>query len=309
MATIFATKAYDMRAYNLFALDSTTALKTFYDKPYTVKGTTYPDRIEAVHKDGTGSLVFASPNIVVDGEGYIQSATFTGLFHSTNSTASGVWAGIQGIAIDVFKLDAAWQTPGTSDDHALLRAALSKADTFNLSSSGDVAMGWGGNDTMNGNGGNDQLRGGDGNDTVNGGSGNDKLWGEAGADTINAGTGADALNGGGGRDTLVGGTDSLRDVFVFSDWLDSMWGARDTVANFTRGVDDIDLRTMDADENSEATNETFRWSGKTADDHSVWWKATTGGILLFADVSGDTLAEVEIFVKGVTAFGSGDVLL
>jgi hypothetical protein len=297
-----------MRSYNFHALDGTTTLKPFLDKPYTVTGTTYADRIEAIHKDGSGSLVFASPNIVV-GPGGIESATFTGLFHSSSSSASGVWAGIKGVALDIFALDAAWLTPGTSDDQKLLKAMLSKADTFNLSGSGDVAMGWGGNDTMHGNGGSDQLRGGDANDTVYGGSGHDKLLGEAGADTLNAGTGADTLTGGGGRDTLVGGTDASRDVFVFTDWLDSIWGERDTVANFSRGTDDIDLRAMDADENSEATNEAFRWSGKTADDHAVWWKATTGGVLVYADVSGDTVAEVEIFVKGVTGFGSGDVLL
>ncbi len=64
MATVFATKAYDMRSYNFHALDGTTTLKPFLDKPYTVTGTTYADRIEAIHKDGSGSLVFASPNIV-----------------------------------------------------------------------------------------------------------------------------------------------------------------------------------------------------------------------------------------------------
>ena len=162
---------------------------------------------------------------------------------------------------------------------------------------------------MNGNGGADRLYGGIGGDTVSGGMGNDSLWGDAGADTLNAGTGRDYLMGGNGKDTLVGGTDAAGDVFKFNDWLDSTFGAVDRIVNFTRGADDIDMRTVDADENSESTNEAFHFSNRTADAHAIWWKPMQGGVLVQADVSGDGLAEMEIFVRGVQTLTASDFLL
>jgi Ca2+-binding RTX toxin-like protein len=310
MAKVFAKRAYDMTSYNLHALDSLADVEVFLDKPYSVNGTNYPDRVEAAMKDGSGSLVFASKGLAGDGMGGVVG-NVNGLFHSTDGSAAGAWAGIQGVAIDINSVGAAWDTPSTTDDMALLRRMLSGADTFDLSFQGDKAKGFGGADVINGNGGADRLWGGSGIDQVNGGAGSDTLYGEDGADIIRAGTGRDVLNGGGGKDLLIGGTDGEADRFVFNDWIDSGPGntLRDEIRNFTRGSDHIDLRPMDADEGSSGSNETFHWSGTQADEFAVWYKAIDGGVLLRADVSGDAIFEFEILVKGVSALGQGDVYL
>lgn len=106
----------------------------------------------------------------------------------------------------------------------------------------DTLQGGGGNDTFNGGtggdrlfagSGNDVLDGGDGNDILIGGEGNDVLFGGAGNDDLAASQGRDVLDGGAGDDILRGGIGS--DRFVFSS------GA-DTVRNFDRREDVIDLR-------------------------------------------------------------------
>ncbi|WP_210527071.1 calcium-binding protein [Rubellimicrobium arenae] len=302
MAKVFANKAYNMTKYDFNSLYSLTELVTHAGEPYTVKGVTYQDQIEARYNDGSGSLVLAFPDA--------STGKLGGFFHSSSSSASDVWAGIQDFSVDFTQMGNAWDTPDRADDMAVLERMLSKADTFKLSNGNDVAMGFGGRDTMNGNGGSDRLFGGNGNDSVHGGKGDDKLFGEDGADTLVAGAGSDSLNGGGGKDILIGGTDGQRDVFVFQDWLDSMPGsAHDEIRNFTRGVDDINLRAVDADENSTESNEAFHWSGKSADEYSVWWKGTSGGVLLRADVSGDGVYEFEIFVKGVDRLSESDLIL
>lgn len=302
MAKIFAKRAYDMTKYNFHKIGTTTELEGFEDKPYSVNKVVYQDRIEAVSDNGS-AVVFAAPDFET------SNGTFSGLFHSSSSKAKDVWAGMQGIKLDIDKLEAVWATPETSDDKALLRSLLAKADTFDLSNSADKANGYGGKDKMNGKGGNDHLWGGDGNDHIRGGSGNDQLKGQEGSDRIEAGSGKDTLDGGAGGDLLIGGKDGSRDVFVFNDWLDSMWGGdRDEIRNFTRKSDKIDLRGLDADENTEAHDD-LHWSGREADGHAVWWKTTKGGVMIEADVSGDGLAEVQIFLQGVSSLGESDLLL
>lgn len=75
----------------------------------------------------------------------------------------------------------------------------------------------------------DSISGGDGNDTLSGAFGNDTLSGDAGNDSLSGGALDDVLTGGAGND-----------VFVFErlqDWLYS----RDTITDFTRGQDRIDV--------------------------------------------------------------------
>jgi hypothetical protein len=112
-----------------------------------------------------------------------------------------------------------------------------------------------------------------------------------------------------GKDQLYGGVDLIGDEFVFTSRHDSVPGTnRDVIHNFTRGADDIDLRQIDARPSSDADN-AFSWGGTLAGAYRVWWTATEGGVLLRADVSGNSDADFEVFVKGVDALGSGDVLL
>ena len=152
--------------------------------------------------------------------------------------------------------------------------------------------------------------GGWGNDTITGNQGNNGLTGGKGNDTLQAGAGADILTGGLGRDALYGGTDVFGDDFVFGSRYDSVTGSsRDTVYNFTQGADDIDLRGIDARSGTTSVNEFFNYSGKTAQAYSVWWSATSSGVILRADVTGDRKADIEILLKGATWIGSDDLFL
>ncbi|MGI9507265.1 MAG: calcium-binding protein, partial [Geminicoccaceae bacterium] len=81
-------------------------------------------------------------------------------------------------------------------------------------------------------GGDDDLRGGKGNDTIEGGGGNDRLSGGRGDDLLDGGTGDDVLRGGKGDDTFV----FIRD------------GGHDTVRDFGRGDDQIDVSAFGFDD-------------------------------------------------------------
>ena len=86
-----------------------------------------------------------------------------------------------------------------------------------------------------------------------GGSGNDKLTGNHAANLLKGGAGADRLSGLGGSDILDGGAgaDFLlggagADVFNFNSTQDSPTNARDTIQDFVRGSEHIDLHNIDA---------------------------------------------------------------
>lgn len=166
-----------------------------------------------------------------------------------------------------------------------------------------------GNDSLTGNTQANSLTSGAGNDTLSGLGGNDTLTGGTGADLLRAGTGADRLIGGIGRDVLVGGTDAQGDVFDFNTITETVVGAaRDVVQNFTRQSDRIDLSTIDADTTANG-NDSFSFAAQTATAHSVWYVVSGSNVIVRGDVNGDTTADFEILVQGLTALGTGDFVL
>ncbi len=86
--------------------------------------------------------------------------------------------------------------------------------------------------------------GGSGNDTLTGNEAANLLKGGGGADTLSGLGGSDVLDGGAGADMLLGGAGA--DVFDFNSTQDSPSNARDTIQDFVRGSEHIDLRTIDA---------------------------------------------------------------
>ncbi|MFM2062782.1 MAG: hypothetical protein RLZZ507_2452 [Cyanobacteriota bacterium] len=90
------------------------------------------------------------------------------------------------------------------------------------------------NDNLTGDSNSDDLFGGLGNDTIQGDGGNDRLFGEQGDDRLLGGLGSDTLYGGAGNDTFVF---EYFDDFTLAQDLD-------VVADFVRGQDKIDLRTI-----------------------------------------------------------------
>ncbi|WP_205903200.1 M10 family metallopeptidase C-terminal domain-containing protein, partial [Pseudomonas viridiflava] len=75
-----------------------------------------------------------------------------------------------------------------------------------------------------------------------GGSGNDVLVGNAAANDLKGGAGNDIIYGGGGADSLWGGAGA--DIFVFGASSDSNRAAQDTIRDFTRGQDKIDVSAI-----------------------------------------------------------------
>lgn len=149
-------------------------------------------------------------------------------------------------------------------------------------------------DTLFGNNIANVLKGGGGNDILYGDDGNDSLYGGVGSDTLFGGDGADRINGGAGNDSLNGG--SGNDIFVFTDL-----GGKDSVTDFRRGQDKIDLSGIDA-KSGTAADDAFNWIGSSGfsgvagqlrsyKDH--------GDYFIAGDVNGDGLADFVIALDNV----------
>jgi hypothetical protein len=121
-------------------------------------------------------------------------------------------------------------------------------------------------------------------------------------------TGADTLDGGRGADALYGGVDAVRDVFLFSAAIDSVVGAaRDKVYNFVSGIDDIDLTRIDA--NTALTGDQAFNFAATAAANGLWCIKSGTGLILRCDVTGDTTADMEIYLSATAAVTAADFLL
>jgi Ca2+-binding RTX toxin-like protein len=141
----------------------------------------------------------------------------------------GTFMGMMDNAVDIGGDTIITLADGSIRISGVLKAQLSANDFIGLTAAptngDDNFFGGVGDDTIDGLAGNDILSGQDGNDTILGGSGNDLLFGNAGVDRLDGGLGDDTLRGGGDRD-----------VFAFS----SSFGS-DTIADFTSGIDRIDV--------------------------------------------------------------------
>jgi Ca2+-binding RTX toxin-like protein len=144
---------------------------------------------------------------------------------------------------------------------------------------------------IQGGAGDDTVAGGVKGDYFQGGAGNDQLFGLGGNDVLIGGLGTDLLRGGAGRDT-----------FRFDNFLDADSDfAPDTIADFNKGSDKIDLSRIDA--NSETPEEdafTFigdaAFSGTAGELRSVF-DASTGQNRVEGDVGGDGFVDFVILVN------------
>jgi Ca2+-binding RTX toxin-like protein len=188
--------------------------------------------------------------------------------------------------------------------------ATGRSGGFGPAPSGQTIEGTAGDDALVGTDGDDTIYGHSGSDTLSGGLSNDRLFGGDGNDTLNGGVGADTLNGGLGRDTLYAGPgDGVRDLFVFASTAESPVGTkRDVVHDFISGLDELDLSGIDANSRT-AGDDLFKFSGTTAQAHSVWYAAGRGEVILRADVNGDMKADFEIRLVGLKGMTADDFIL
>ena len=163
----------------------------------------------------------------------------------------------------------------------------------------DMIWGGIGNDTLRGDAGNDTLWGGDGNDMLSGGDGDDILYGDDGNDILEGGAGSDTLTGGAGND-----------IFRFRPG-DVGGSAIDTITDFTKGQDKIDLSPLDA-KSATAANEAFSFIG-TQGFHKVAgelrYEIAGGQTKIYGDVNGDGVADFTIVLTKAIALSASDFSL
>ena len=138
----------------------------------------------------------------------------------------------------------------------------------------------------------------------------DFIYGSAAKNELAGGGGNDFIYGLGAQDSLFGGAGS--DRFVYLALSDSKAGAanRDTIQDFQRGSDLIDLYSIDA-KSRVAGNQEFKFIGTQA-FHKVQgelhYKDLGATCLVQGDVNGDSKADFEILVKA-DALSAGDFVL
>lgn len=164
----------------------------------------------------------------------------------------------------------------------------------------------------------DTIRGSVYADVLKGFAGHDNIFGNGGSDRLIGDTGNDRLTGGAGRDFLTGGPGS--DVFDFNSRTESATGATtsDVISDFTRGVDKIDLSTIDAFEGTAANNSfVFRaanpFSSTSAGEVRVVRVDAAGTAndhtMVFIDTDGDTGVEMAIRLTGLHTLTAADFIL
>jgi serralysin len=147
--------------------------------------------------------------------------------------------------------------------------------------------------------------GGSGNDTLAGNDAANLLKGGGGADRLSGLGGSDVLDGGLGSDMLLGGAGA--DVFDFNSTQDSQLNARDTIQDFVRGSEHIDLRTIDAN-TALAGDQEFSFIGGSPFTGQLGQLSFSNGVLS-GDVNGDKVADLRINLPGVSTLEAIDFYL
>jgi Ca2+-binding RTX toxin-like protein len=153
---------------------------------------------------------------------------------------------------------------------------------------------------------------------------NNTLTGNSAGNVLNGGAGADTLIGGRGRDIMTGGlsTDVLvRDVFDFNFASETGKRAstRDVIKDFRHLIDDIDLRTIDAN-SKVAGNQSFSFlatkgaafTGVAGQLH--WLQLNPAGTaadktIIEGDINGDRITDFQIELTGLKSLTKADFLL
>jgi Ca2+-binding RTX toxin-like protein len=196
-------------------------------------------------------------------------------------------AGVEGYEVNAQFLN----PPDPAGDRFLFDLMLAGDTIYQMSSEADTMRGLDGDDTIFGAGGDDRLFGGDGQDSVNGGRGRDTLAGDGHQDT---------LTGRGGADT-----------FVFAKAADSRADRPDTITDFGKGADLLDLQMIDAN-TGLGGNQAFGAPGSGPQANGLWSatavEAGKSVTYLYGDTNGDLSADLVIRFLGAVDL-DGHILL
>ena len=199
---------------------------------------------------------------------------------------------------------------------------------------GSIVFGLGGSDSLAGSSGVTLLGAapinGAGNAAANvitGNAGGNKLLGLGGSDTLAGGAGKDALTGGAGSDRLIGGLgkdvmtgDAGADDFDFNSVAEIGRGAtRDVIRDFVHLIDDIDLRTIDAN-GAAAGNAAFSFlatkgTAFTGAAGELRWLqdnrpgAANDKTIIEGDTNGNRVADFQIQLTGLKTLTAADFVL
>ena len=141
-----------------------------------------------------------------------------------------------------------------------------------------------------------------GNDKLVGTDKNNKLSSLAGDDTLIGGQGADTLTGGKGADTFVFNNES-------ESWITST--TRDTITDFTSGIDKIDLSAIDTNAKISG-NQAFKFIGSNAfskTDASGQLRFDATSHILYGSTNADSKPEFSIQLNGVNSLVADDFVL
>ena len=167
----------------------------------------------------------------------------------------------------------------------------------------DLILGNAAANRLFGNNGNDVIYGGYGDDQLTGGIGNDRLYGGAGQNTLNGGAGSDRLTSTTGTDSMTGGAGN--DVFVFSGIQLGQVGRRDVIEDFGSGFDKIDLSLL----GPAGLQFTIAKGLAFTAAQQLVLVTLDGGTLIRGEVTGDRIADFEIFVRQNPHLTTTDFLL
>jgi len=144
-----------------------------------------------------------------------------------------------------------------------------------------------------------RTSGGIGNDLLVGGTDHDSLIGNAGRDTLIGGLGHDTLTGGAGAD-----------IFRFTSLAEmgSASTACDTITDFRRGEDKLDLSRIDADGSTSADEAFGSLTLVTGGGFSAPGQLRFAGGVLYGNTDMDAEAEFAIVLTGVTTLSLQDLI-
>jgi Ca2+-binding RTX toxin-like protein len=247
----------------------------YYAESYYRNSTVF----RATYDTGEGEE-FRGSGLRYNSDGVPVSGTVTSYSLIYNGT---VEISIKGISIAAASFVTVADTATIDDDAALIARALTGHDDFS---------------------------GGSGSDTFNGQAGNDRLSGNYGEDTLIGGRGNDILHGGRDQDFLTGGSGA--DNFLYYSVKESRanFSEGDTIYGFT-SEDKIDLSAMDANATTR-TNNTFTFLGEaefTGRPGQLRYERTASGTEIYADINGDAVADMSIFLDTVMTLDKGFFVL
>lgn len=148
-------------------------------------------------------------------------------------------------------------------------------------------------------------------DTFRGNAATNLLVGNDGADTLMGEAGNDELSGGAGADMIAGGSGADSFVYLAASESGVTAGTWDRILDFSRGVDWIDLGSIDANA-ATVGDQAFRFIGAALYSHQAGelrYAYSGSDTVIAGDVNGDGASDFQIVLTGHIVLQAGDFIL